>query len=79
MIPESPLSERASLSNALCQRTQEVKIASRLDHPNILNVIGANIGRHPPFVLYELMSGGSVEDYLESKRSKDGAPHAPPK
>jgi serine/threonine protein kinase len=57
---------------------QEVHIMSRLNHPNILTVLGAAIGRNPPFVIYELMGGGTVEDFLDSKRSKSGTPYAPP-
>jgi hypothetical protein len=52
---------------------------SQLHHPSILTVIGANMGSHLPFVLYELMEGGTVEDYLESKRSRDGIPCTLPK
>ena len=51
---------------------------SRLNHPHIIATLGAGMSRNPPFVLYELMGGGTMEEFLDHKRSKNGMPHAPP-
>ena len=58
-----------SLSNAK-QFVKECNVASKFDHPNVLNIIGVSMipEEGPPLMVMPLMHNGNVKSYLKSKR-----------
>ena len=48
----------------------ECIIASKLDHPNILNIIGVSIfpDENTPLMVMPFMHNGSIKEYVKSKR-----------
>jgi len=60
------------LSPAMAQHPQvlrrferEAQAMARLDHPNIVTVHDLVLEEHPPFIVMEMLRGGSLEDWLE--------------
>eukprot|EP00899_Mesostigma_viride_P027837 jgi/Mesvir1/8238/Mv12519-RA.1 len=52
---------------------QEVRLLSALRHPNLVTLLGFSVGpKGERCLVYELLSGGSVDDYLASAWAKDG-------
>jgi serine/threonine-protein kinase len=53
---------------------REIKILSRLDHPNIVKIIQWNIGGDPPnfspYYIMEYLSGSSLRQHMDEKFSK---------
>jgi serine/threonine-protein kinase len=44
---------------------REVRLAAHLKHPNIITVFDVGLDRQPPFVVTELLGGGTPKDHLE--------------
>lgn len=52
----------------VCVCLQEITILSVLRHPNLVQFLGATVDtattNEPPMIVYELMHGGSLEDFF---------------
>ncbi|MEW5961415.1 MAG: protein kinase, partial [Chloroflexota bacterium] len=45
---------------------REVQAAGQLNHPNIVTIYDVNLDHRPPFVVMELLTGGTLQDRLRS-------------
>ncbi len=60
------------LANRQQQRFErEVKLSSRLNHPHIVTVYDVNLTHKPPYLVMELLDGGSLEERLWQRESLD--------
>ena len=48
---------------------REVQLAAHLRHPNIITVFDVGLDRQPPFLVTELLAGGTLREYLEQGAS----------
>ncbi|CAD6270048.1 unnamed protein product [Miscanthus lutarioriparius] len=55
----------------------EVKILARLNHPNIIRMMGSCIGNNNNLICYEYMPGGSLDAVLFAEDEKYGVLHWP--
>jgi len=44
-----------------------VGLLSKFQHPNIISIVGYSVHEEMGFIIYELMSNGSLEDLLHGK------------
>lgn len=45
----------------------EVDLLSKMQHPNIISLVGYSVHEEMGFIVYELMQNGSLEDLLHGK------------
>lgn len=45
----------------------EVKLLSKIQHPNIISLLGCSVDGDTRFIVYELMQNGSLEAHLHGK------------
>lgn len=46
----------------------EVDLLSKIQHPNIISLLGCSIDGDTRFIVYELMQNGSLETQLHGKK-----------
>ena len=49
---------------------QEADILKHYEHPNIIRLIGVYAEREPVYIVFELMSGGALSEFLRKKGSQ---------
>nr|CAH7767694.1 unnamed protein product [Callosobruchus chinensis] len=52
----------------------EALIMSKFHHPNIVHFIGVCFGKHPRFIVLELLAGGDLKNFLRESRPKPERP-----
>lgn len=64
--------ERSSEELAACieDLRQEVRIASMVEHPNIIRFYGATLQEREPMIIYEYMASGTIEDFYHARREE---------
>ncbi|MHC4821204.1 MAG: serine/threonine-protein kinase, partial [Planctomycetota bacterium] len=69
------------VSEALMRRfRREAEIASRLDHPGICTVFGADVDREVPYIAMRYIPGKPLSDWIEARRKErilESAEHDP--
>lgn len=53
--------------NGVMKLQNEVKLLSKIQHPNIISLLGCSIDGDTRFIVYELMRNGSLEAHLHGK------------
>lgn len=56
--------KRINTEAGLAELKNEVKILARLNHPNIIRMMGSCIGNNVDLICYEYMPGGSLDAVL---------------
>ncbi|CAH1983529.1 unnamed protein product [Acanthoscelides obtectus] len=63
-----------STSQAEMDFLMEALIMSKFHHPNIVHFIGVCFGKHPRFIVLELLAGGDLKNFLRESRPKPERP-----
>lgn len=50
---------------------REVQASARLNHPNIITVYDVDLDHSPPYVVTELLLGGTLHDYVRQETPRD--------
>ncbi|CAD6269256.1 unnamed protein product [Miscanthus lutarioriparius] len=66
--------KRLNTEAGLEELKNEVKMLGRLDHPNIIRMLGSCIKNNEMVVCYEYMSGGSLDAVLSAEDERSGIP-----
>jgi len=53
--------------NGVMKLQNEVNLLSKIQHPNIISLLGCSIDGDTRFIVYELMQNGSLEAHLHGK------------
>jgi serine/threonine protein kinase len=55
-------------SSELRRFRREVRVAARLNHPNIVSIYDVDLDHDPPYMVMEFLAGGTLETYLKERR-----------
>ncbi|XP_062223442.1 receptor-like serine/threonine-protein kinase SD1-8 isoform X3 [Phragmites australis] len=66
--------KRLNMEVGLEELKNEVRMLARLDHPNIIRMLGSCIGNSEMVICYEYMPGGSLDAVLFAEDEKIGVP-----
>ncbi|CAD6248374.1 unnamed protein product [Miscanthus lutarioriparius] len=69
--------KRLNTEAGLEELKNEVKILARLDHPNIIRMMGSCMGNNENVICYEYMPGGSLDAILFAEDDNCGVPDWP--
>ncbi|KAG2658123.1 hypothetical protein PVAP13_1KG261500 [Panicum virgatum] len=69
--------KRLNTEAGLEELKNEMKMLARLDHPNIISMLGSCIGNNENVICYEHMPGGSLDAVLFAEDEKSAVPDWP--
>jgi serine/threonine protein kinase len=59
------------LNNSWMNLQNEVELLSKIQHPNVISLLGCSSNEDSRFIVYELMQNGSLETQLHGKKTKN--------